>query len=176
MDEFSVFQESDTKIGGIRVTANCSGVSRVDLFGSNPVLEYPVENKNQNLEATEIAKKALQEILEYLSGKRTVFDIPLNKSSLTSFQRLVLAADENIPFGEIRTYGKIANDLGKPQASRAVGAALGKNPLPILIPCHRVVAANGYLTGYSAADGIRTKQWLLELEGHKIVKQKLVID
>ena len=89
------------------------------------------------------------------------------------FQREVLQLTLEIPFGEVRTYGELARTLGKSAASRAVGGALARNPLPLLIPCHRVVAATGALTGYSAASGIATKAWLLELEGHKIVSQKL---
>jgi len=86
----------------------------------------------------------------------------------------VLDLTRQIAFGEVLTYGEIARRLGKPAASRAVGAALGRNPMPLLIPCHRVVAANRSLTGYSAADGIKTKAWLLTLEGGKVVGQKLV--
>ena len=78
-----------------------------------------------------------------------------------------------IPRGKVATYGQIAALLHKHRAARAVGAALARNPMPILIPCHRVVAADGHLTGYLGSKGISTKQWLLEREGHRIVGQKL---
>lgn len=114
-----------------------------------------------------------QQILEYLTGTRRDFELPLDWSSITGFQSDVLHLTYEIPYGEVRSYGEVARALGKPAASRAVGGALARNPMPILIPCHRVVAASGALTGYSAADGITTKSLLLELEGHRIVGQKL---
>ena len=90
------------------------------------------------------------------------------------FQTKVLKRTLAIPFGQVLTYGQLATELDNPAASRAVGGALAHNPIPIIIPCHRVVAANGRLTGFSAAEGIRTKQWLLELEGRRVVGEKLV--
>jgi methylated-DNA-[protein]-cysteine S-methyltransferase len=85
----------------------------------------------------------------------------------------VLQLTFSIPFGEVLTYGQIATQLHKSGAARAVGMALARNPLPILIPCHRVVASTGHLTGYLGSKGIAAKQWLLEREGHRIVSQKL---
>lgn len=164
---------SDTPIGGVQVAAGENGLCEVSLTGPQPIIGESVINVKSPSRACEIASLALEQILEYLSGKRIVFNVPLDWSAITPFQKHVLEAASQIPFGEIRTYGEIAKSLGNVSASRATGAALGKNPMPIIIPCHRVVAANGLLTGYSAAEGIHTKQWLLELEGHKIVNQKL---
>ncbi len=173
MSNFVVLKNADTPIGGVQVTAGEAGLREVWLLGLQPMIVNSLEKENLRSKAYAIASQALQEILEYLSGKRTAFDIPLDWSAVTPFQKRVLDAASIIPYGEIRRYGEIAKSLGSINASRATGAALGKNPMPIIIPCHRVVAANGHLTGFSAADGIRTKQWLLELEGHKIVDQKL---
>lgn len=121
----------------------------------------------------DILSQARGQILAYLEGSRREFDLPIDWQVITGFQSEVLHLTERIPYGEVRTYGEIARALGKPAASRAVGGALARNPIPILIPCHRVVAASGALTGYSAADGITTKTRLLEMEGHRIVAEKL---
>ena len=102
-----------------------------------------------------------RELTEYFDGKRESFDISLAPDG-TDFQRDVLDALQQIPYGETRTYGEIAEDLGNPKASRAVGAANGRNPIPILIPCHRVIGSDGSLTGFGG--GIDTKQFLLDLE------------
>ncbi|HQM54742.1 MAG TPA: methylated-DNA--[protein]-cysteine S-methyltransferase [Anaerolineaceae bacterium] len=110
---------------------------------------------------------------EYFAGQRKAFDLPLDWQSIRGFQREALLQLLKIPYGEVRTYGEISRALGKPAAARAVGMALAKNPLPILIPCHRVVAASGHLTGFSAGDGLNSKAWLLQLEGHRVVTEKL---
>jgi len=91
-----------------------------------------------------------QQILQYLAGTRTEFELPLDWTAMTGFQADVLRLTLGIPYGEVRTYGDLASLLGKPAASRAVGGALARNPLPLLIPCHRVVASTGALRGYSA--------------------------
>ncbi len=101
------------------------------------------------------------QILEYLDGKREVFDVPLNPEG-TEFQKKVWTQLRKIPFGRLANYGEIAKRLGNPKAFRAVGAANGKNPIPLIIPCHRVVGANGSLTGF--AHGLAIKEKLIGLE------------
>lgn len=162
-----------TDIGAVRVTASEQGLLSVDLLGRKQTPETAHKGEVSS-QAQRHASAGMAQILEYLGGKRRFFDLDLDWSFVTPFQRKVLEITQFIPFGEILTYGQIAAKLGKISASRAVGGALGRNPMPIIIPCHRVVAANGNLTGFSAAEGIVTKQRLLELEGHKIVAQKLV--
>lgn len=98
----------------------------------------------------------------YFQGELRTFDLPLLLTG-TAFQVRVWRLLALIPYGETRTYGEIARDLGRPTASRAVGAANGRNPLPIILPCHRVVGANGSLTGFGG--GLRTKEHLLRHEG-----------
>jgi len=98
---------------------------------------------------------------EYFAGERRTFDVPLSFAG-TDFQKRVWAALLAIPFGETRSYGEIAHQLGAPGASRAVGAANGRNPISIIAPCHRVVGSNGKLTGF--AGGLDAKAFLLELE------------
>ena len=106
------------------------------------------------------------EIAEYLQGTRRFFEFPIDWSILVSdFQRAALRAVFAIPYGETRTYGQIAAQIGSPHAPRAVGRANATNPMPLVIPCHRVVGSDGKLHGYGGAGGLRTKQWLLELEG-----------
>jgi methylated-DNA-[protein]-cysteine S-methyltransferase len=173
MNQTATIDHLITDIGAVRVTASERGLLIVDLLGRHPTTEITLKSLSSS-QAHQNASAAMEQILEYLNGKRRFFDIAIDWTNTTPFQKTVLEITQFIPFGEILTYGQIAAKLGKISASRAVGGALGRNPMPIIIPCHRVVAANGNLTGFSAADGIVTKQWLLELEGHKIVAQKLV--
>lgn len=98
---------------------------------------------------------------EYFAGKRRMFDLPLSFSG-SDFQKQVWGALLTIPFGETRSYGEIAQQVGKPNASRAVGAANGRNPISIIAPCHRVVGSTGKLTGF--AGGLDAKKYLLDLE------------
>ena len=110
-------------------------------------------------------KAILEQIKNYLDGQRPSFDIQTDISDLTDFQQRVLKATQQIPRGRIVTYMEIAREIGNPKAVRAVGQALGRNPIPIVIPCHRVIASNGSLGGYSGGGGLETKSKLLQLEG-----------
>ncbi len=108
----------------------------------------------------------LDELTRYFQGKpHDFFKVPLVLSALPAFHQRVLLAARNIPFGTTISYGELAREAGSPLASRAVGQALGKNPYPILIPCHRVFASGGKIGGFSAYGGIDTKKKLLALEG-----------
>lgn len=102
-----------------------------------------------------------RQIAEYFAGKRSAFTVPLDFRG-TDFQKSVWAALLTIPFGETRSYGEIARQIGRPSASRAVGAANGRNPISIIAPCHRVIGSNGALTGF--AGGLAAKELLLALE------------
>lgn len=108
-----------------------------------------------------LLERAATQLREYFAGERLEFDIPLAPNG-TQFQRLVWDALLAIPFGVSCSYGELAKAIGRPAASRAVGAANGRNPIAIIIPCHRVIGANGTLTGYGG--GLPTKQWLLAHE------------
>jgi methylated-DNA-[protein]-cysteine S-methyltransferase len=105
--------------------------------------------------------EAARQLREYFNGLRTTFDLPLEPHG-TSFQRTVWARLAEIPYGETISYGELARRVGNPKAARAVGAANGANPLPIVVPCHRVIGANGNLTGFGG--GVSVKQSLLSLE------------
>lgn len=113
---------------------------------------------------TPLLERAEVQILEYLDGKRQVFDLPLSPAG-TPFQQKVWKALQEIPYGRVESYGSLAARINCPGGARAVGMANNRNPLPILIPCHRVVGAKGQLTGY--AGGLELKRALLELEGGK---------
>lgn len=108
---------------------------------------------------------ARAQLREYLCGVRTQFSLPLDLNHLTDFQRMVLKAVVSVPYGVTRSYGEIAAQIGHTRAARAVGGANAHNPLPMVIPCHRVIAADGSLGGYSGTGGPRTKRRLLSLEG-----------
>jgi len=115
-------------------------------------------------EADALTDKAAKQLEEYFAGKRINFDVPLDPKG-TLFQRSVWNALQDIPYGETRSYKQIAEAINKPKACRAVGMANNKNPIWIMIPCHRVIGANGTLTGYGG--GLEMKQRLLDLEQGK---------
>jgi methylated-DNA-[protein]-cysteine S-methyltransferase len=109
-----------------------------------------------------VLRNAERQLEDYFDGRRQTFDLPLAPAG-SPFQHKVWAALQRIPYGSVLTYGALATALGS--APRAIGGACGRNPLPIIIPCHRVLAADGSLGGYSAFDGLETKRFLLALEG-----------
>lgn len=111
-------------------------------------------------------REAARQLREYFAGERTGFDLPLAPEG-TAFQKAVWRKLEEIPYGETISYGELARRVGNPKASRAVGAANGQNPIPIVIPCHRVIGANGKLTGFGG--GIPVKEALLALESKQLV-------
>ena len=123
-------------------------------------LDFDVPSQPE--EATPLLLEACRQLREYFAGERKAFALPLAPAG-TEFQKKVWAALRVIPWGETRSYGDIARAIGKPSACRAVGMANGRNPLPVFIPCHRVIGTNGSITGYSG--GLEKKRFLLRLEG-----------
>lgn len=115
-------------------------------------------------QADSILDAATRQLEEYFAGTRHNFELPL-KASGTSFQESIWDALQRIPYGHTASYGELGDAMGKPGSARAVGGAVGANPLPIVIPCHRVLASDRKITGYSGGDGIPTKVKLLDLEG-----------
>lgn len=120
-----------------------------------------------------INERLKEELLEYLGGMRKNFTIPLDLNG-TPFQKRVWNELLKIPYGKIKSYGQIARELGKPKAARAVGMANNRNPVPILVPCHRVVGSDGSLVGYGG--GLEFKKFLLELEGVRFSGDRCVIE
>lgn len=145
----------NTKIGRIGIEENGIAITKLDFI--NKDLQEEIIEKNE----TDLLKKAISELNEYLEGKRSSFDLPLDPKG-TEFQKKVWNALKEIPYGETRSYGEIAKTIGNEKASRAVGMANNKNPIAIIVPCHRVIGANGKLVGY--AGGLDIKEKLLQLE------------
>lgn len=143
-----------TKLGDICISEKAGIITNVDFFRKTA-------KDDEIIEETAVLKEAATQLQEYFTRKRTEFNLPLAPEG-TPFQQKVWNALREIPFGETRSYGEIAKRIGNSKASRAVGMANNKNPLAILIPCHRVIGANGSLVGY--AGGIEIKKFLLHLE------------
>ncbi len=156
-----------TAVGPISVALSEAGLVAVE-FGRPEegfLQRLQRSHKATPVRSPERARPVLRQLAEYLQGKRQAFQLDVDLSGVTPFQRQVLRAAAQVPRGGLVTYAEIARHIGKPRASRAVGQALAHNPVPIVIPCHRVVAADGSLTGYSGGRGIETKAQLLRLEG-----------
>ncbi len=113
-------------------------------------------------ERTPFSDRVFSQVLEYFAGDRKEFDVAIDISRVTPFQQKILKALQAIPYGEVRTYKQLAEAIGNPKAARAVGSACNRNPIHLIIPCHRVIGANGALTGYAA--GLEVKRQLLDLE------------
>ena len=138
-------------IGIVRLTEEDGAITRIELSDAIDASSAP----------TPLLHEAEQQIMAYLEGKRQLLDFPIRMMG-TPFQQRVWRALQQIPYGTTCTYGEIATAIGNPRASRAVGMACNKNSLLLIVPCHRVIGANGKLTGF--AYGTNAKQWLLELE------------
>jgi methylated-DNA-[protein]-cysteine S-methyltransferase len=111
-----------------------------------------------------VLARARTQLAEYFAGRRTDFDLPVIARG-TPFQEQVWRALDEVPFGTVLSYGELGRITGRATAGRAIGGAVGANPVPIIIPCHRVLASDGRITGYSGGNGIPTKAWLLDHEG-----------
>jgi methylated-DNA-[protein]-cysteine S-methyltransferase len=143
-------------LGTLRLQAEADELAGVYL----PDQQAPAAVERRGRSCAVLEETATQ-LREYFEGARREFELPLGPRG-TGFQQRVWRALGAIPFGETRSYGQLARAIGRPAASRAVGAANGKNPISIIVPCHRVIAANGALTGY--AGGMAAKRWLLDHE------------
>jgi methylated-DNA-[protein]-cysteine S-methyltransferase len=150
---------TDSPIGPLLVHSD--GTSLTGLYMNTPGRPTIGEDWIQT-ERVEPIRTTLKQLREYFSGSRRDFDLPLRTQG-TAFQRRVWRALGKIPYGETWSYGKLAQRIDNPKASRAVGLANGANPISIVVPCHRVIGANGTLTGYGG--GLNRKRWLLTHEG-----------
>ena len=152
-------------LGTLLVSASARGVCAIE-FARRDRFTLKLPNEASGLkDSKRTVAAAIAQLREYFAGRRFRFDVPVDRSALTGFQRQVLAVIQKIPAGETWTYGQVAEKLGRPKSARPVGQALARNPVPIIIPCHRVVAGDGALRGYSGGSGITTKRWLLQHEG-----------
>ena len=161
-----VFKWMASPVGRLKLVAGDKGLVAILWPDDNPK-RVPLGDLTEDADNPYLIQ-AEAELAEYFAGKRSEFTVPLDFKG-TEFQQSVWRALLTIPFGETRSYGQIATQLGKPSASRAVGAANGKNPISIIAPCHRVIGTNGTLTGF--AGGLETKAHLLALEGYQDSRQ-----
>jgi len=162
MEYVSLFE---TELGVGAVVASGQGIRRVYLPQENApgVFIYAGQDKMTSSALTERVSGML---INYFKGVQQVFEeLPVDMTLTGTFRRQVLELIRSIPFGEVRSYGEVAQLAGSPGAARAVGGAMASNPVPIIIPCHRVIAASGRLTGYSAPGGLKLKKILLQMEG-----------
>ncbi|TXH02890.1 MAG: methylated-DNA--[protein]-cysteine S-methyltransferase [Nevskiaceae bacterium] len=167
----SAYTLFDTDIGRCGIAWNAHGISGVQLPERTPSETEARLRRHCNampLEPTPAMQRIIEDIVALLSGQqRDLMNATLDMRTLPPFHRQVYEVARSISPGQTATYGEIATRLGMPGAARAVGHALGRNPFPIIVPCHRVLAAGGHLGGFSASGGLGTKQRLLAIEGAK---------
>jgi methylated-DNA-[protein]-cysteine S-methyltransferase len=158
-----VYKTMKSPVGELKLVGSETGLAAILWQNDNPHRTHMnIVGEDKKLP---ILLEAERQLNEYFSGKRTTFDLELDFAG-TTFQTKVWKALVTIPFGETRSYGQIAKQIGNTKAVRAVGAANGKNPISIVAACHRVIGASGKLVGF--AGGMKTKAFLLELEGGKL--------
>jgi len=159
-----------TPIGDLWLAASDLGLVAVESGQTQAEFDaYLSKRFKRTVEyAPEHVRQAATQLKEYLSGQRRAFTLVIDWTVLRQFQQSVLHATYEIPYGETRTYKEIAGHIGRPRAARAVGRAEATNPMPLVIPCHRVIGMDGKLHGYRMAEGLKTKAWLLILEGAMI--------
>lgn len=167
ISSFSTGVLLDSPLGNIWVATSEQGLAAIEWSsGESAFTDYLIRRFKRPVQpGLEKVSLALQQLDEYLHGARTNFELSIDWSLLRPFQQEVLRITCAIPYGETRTYGEIAREMGKPRAARAVGRAQATNPMPLVIPCHRVIGADGKLHGYGAGQGLLTKEWLLRMEG-----------
>jgi len=149
----------DSPIGALLVTRDEGGVTGLDL----PKARYPRRIRDDWERDDAAFDDVRAQLGEYFAGTRQQFDLPLHARG-NAFQHAVWQALTEIRYGETTSYGKVAASIGHPDGARAVGTANGQNPIPIIVPCHRVIGADGSLTGYGG--GLPAKRWLLDHEAH----------
>lgn len=153
----TVYTHMDGPLGPMLLERTERGISRIEFVHA----DHAPTPSREATETTAGFEPVVSQLHDYFAGTRTTFDLPLAPEG-TAFQQTVWEALTTIPYGETWTYGQLAEAIGRPTAARAVGSANGANPLPIVVPCHRVIGSSGTLTGYRG--GVRFKQALLDLE------------
>ena len=159
MTDRVIYRHVDSPVGPLLIAGNDAGLQLIEFHAPR----HPMPRGGDWREGDHaVLQQAQTQLVEYFSGRRRSFELPLAPQG-TDFQRQVWWELANIPFGGTISYAELAMRVGRPTATRAVGAANGRNPIPIVLPCHRVIGADGSLTGFSG--GLPTKQFLLQLEG-----------
>lgn len=166
---------AETPIGPLSFVAGDDGLRQVSFMRLQQLkANEGFQDNGPSLKGLETIGTLLIEANEFLFGIRKKFSIDVDWDVLHGFEREVLQEVYEIPYGEVLTYGEVARHLGKPKSARAVGRALSMNPIPIVIPCHRVIGADKRLVGYTAPEGLKTKTFLLQLEGHRVEGDRVV--
>jgi len=162
-----VLRRLDSPIGRIELVGN--GAAVVSLTIERDGMLPHDEHDGGSGGSDAILDRAAEQLSEYFAGTRTTFEVPIALHG-TEFQKSVWALLGELKFGEVTSYGNLGLSTGRATAGRAVGGAVGANPIPLLVPCHRVLAANRRITGYSGGNGVPTKVWLLDHEaiGHRV--------
>jgi methylated-DNA-[protein]-cysteine S-methyltransferase len=156
---------ADSPVGPLLLAVSERGLCRIS-YDPEPERELESLARGFGARVLRVAKPldpVRRELDEYFEGRRHEFDLPLDVAGVQGFNRDVLQALARVPYGEVTTYGTLAAQVGRPRAARAVGGFMNRNPLPIVLPCHRVVGADGKLVGYGG--GLERKEQLLRLEG-----------
>jgi methylated-DNA-[protein]-cysteine S-methyltransferase len=154
---------ADSPVGDLLVAVTDHGLCRIAYRPDEAVDELAADFGARVLRIPRRTDHVRRELDEYFAGRRREFDLATDLSPAPAFQRQVLHELARVPFGRVTTYGALAAKIGKPHAARAIGGAMNRNPIPIVLPCHRVIGANGRLVGY--AGGLDRKEQLLRLEG-----------
>jgi methylated-DNA-[protein]-cysteine S-methyltransferase len=153
----------DSPIGPLLVAATDAGLCRVSFSTDEAAERLARDFGPRVLRAGRPLDATRRQLAEYFEGRRHDFDVPVDLRAAAPFHREVLTELARVPWGETTTYGALAAKVGRPRAARAIGLAMNRNPVAIVLPCHRVLGANGSLTGY--AGGLHVKEALLRLEG-----------
>jgi methylated-DNA-[protein]-cysteine S-methyltransferase len=158
-----------TEMGFCGVVASADGLLEVFTpFGETSGEEmlrriaarYPLA-----VEESQLTRQAADQLARYFAGEAVTFDLAVDRQGFTPFQQAVYEVVARIPYGTVKTYADVAGEANRPWAARGVGTAMARNPLPVIIPCHRVVGGSGDMTGYSAPGGVASKRLLLAMEG-----------
>lgn len=155
---------SDTPIGPITLVTSDAGALVIEIGRNISAWEPAFKRRGFVCSAGGQNTPLAGQLTEYFAGKRRQFDVQIDWSLATPFQRVVLEAVARVPYGTTSTYSAVAQAIGNPKAVRAVGRANATNPLTIVLPCHRLIGTDGALRGYRAPEGIRTKAWLIAFE------------
>jgi methylated-DNA-[protein]-cysteine S-methyltransferase len=158
-----IYTRMDSPVGTLSIAGDDAGLCFI-LFGSGKRAAALRPDWRESDRG--VVRETVRQLREYFAGKLTRFDLPLTPAG-TPFQLDVWRELQRIPYGTVISYGELAGRIGKPHASRAVGAANGANPIPIVVPCHRVIGSNGKLTGYGG--GLAIKEALLQLEHARLL-------
>jgi methylated-DNA-[protein]-cysteine S-methyltransferase len=154
---------TDSPVGRLLVAATDRGLCRIAYRPDDALAEIADDFGARVLRVPRRVDRVRRELEQYFEGRRREFDLELDLSPVGAFHREALGELARVPYGQVTTYGALAEKVGKPRAARAIGGAMNRNPIPIVLPCHRVVGANGKLVGY--AGGLERKELLLRLEG-----------